>query len=180
MSTGYGMNDQKPNVGYDPDSYYLGEVVEQAGGTSKDGDLQVSLDVKLLGRLLDNFNPDGGTIEAPEAVVRTHLKFADANMEITQRDLERLGFDQSRDPAELLPGEKNHFSLVGRKIYLQAKPSLYNGKTNVFWNLRFPARRAPKIDASERESVITRAREKWKQAQSRKAEESTRTEEIPF
>lgn len=173
----------KTNVGYDPDSYYLGEVVEQAGGTTKDGDLQVSLDVKLLGRLLDNFNPDGGVSDAPEAIVRTHLKFADANMEITQRDLERLGFDPDRDPIELLPGEKNHYNLIGRKVYLQAKPSLYNGRTNLFWNLRFPSRKAPKIDADQRESVTTRAREKWRQARARKVEESSgvsRTEEIPF
>lgn len=175
--------DVKSAVGYDPDSYYLGEVVEQAGGTTKDGDLQISLDVKLVGRLLDNYNPDGGTLPAPEAIVRTSLKFGDANMEITQRDLERLGFDPDRDPVELLPGEKNHFNLIGRKVHLQVKPSLFNGKTNLFWNLRFPSRKVPKILSSERDSVTARAREKWRQARSRKVEEVagvSRTEEIPF
>ncbi len=171
-------------MGYDYDSYYTGLVKEQGADTTKDGDLQIVFTVELESRLLDNYNPDGGTAPAPKATVRTSLKFGDANLEITQKDLERLGFDPDRDPNELIPGESNHFSLVGQKVYLQPKLSSYNGRNTVWWNLRFPSRRTPKIDSDKKDSVTKQAREKWRAARQRQQEAAAKEAEhqgdVPF
>jgi|SRR5581483_6457020 len=172
-------------MAYDLESLYVGEVVEHNAGADKNDNLKVVLDVKLAGKLMDKFNPDGGVDPLDQnAVVQVQLNFSDSDtrMDILEKQLEKLGFDADTTPiTALIPGEPGHHSFVGQKVFLQGTLSSQNGKTSLFWNLRFPRRFQARLDTEKRDLVLSKVTETWSKRKKAKQETTqVASAEIPF
>ena len=181
-------------MAFEDGAYYVGKIVDQAVTQDKNDYLKLIVGVALEGKLSDKFNPDGGVdpvaqVKTPDGekppVINVNLNFSalDATEErrdILVNDLERLGFDND-DIMTLDPEHPEHFSLVGKTVYVTSKISSYNGQSSVFWNFRSPKRYVPKIKEEKKEQVQNTARDLWRKARAPRVAVPTGSEEkVPF
>lgn len=154
-------------------AYYRGTITRQEMVESRDGYPVLNVFVKLEGRLADIRRPDAGLVGCPQVEVMASLRFPPNNpqsMEFALSDLEQMGFTDE-DFSKLAPGHPRHHSLTGRVVHIMPTKKEYNGRVDMFWNLRFPrAREYKPVDAAD--LVRSKAAQEYKEALARRKQQA--------
>jgi hypothetical protein len=105
------------NQPYYAEGVYVGEVIGQGLGLTKNGNRQFVLQCKILGTPIDD-----SYIPASQQYTRTVYRvITDKTMEYVARDLEALDFDGSNGFGPLDPEHPRHQSFKGHQVNLYCK-----------------------------------------------------------
>lgn len=137
---------------FDTNTIYQGRIVSQLLTETKNKDPQFRVSVELTHRLKGKTEAEG--IEPlPEELCQTKVVYFSFNtepkfLERTFRDLKQLGLTGPN--IEVLdPDHPKALQLEGKRVCLKPRysPSNDGGPDKDWWNMVFPAERAPKISA---------------------------------
>lgn len=137
---------------FDPNSIYQGRITNQVLTETKNKDPQFRVSVELTHKLKGKTEAEG--IESlPESLCQTKVIYFSFNtepkfLERTFRDLKNLGLTGPN--IEVLdPDHPKALRLEGKRVCLKPRytPSNDGGPDKDWWNMVFPAERAPKISS---------------------------------